>query len=311
MAETRTQNDLAARLRATWAAQGRDGFLLSPPDTADIETRSVTDEQTGVAFRFRWLPHREARGDVKELERRGILNPQRDESKLFRDPRDPQGRHCFLCVQNIAECHPLEVLVPLRLAGTDYYAGANFAWIEFDHFTVMAAEHRDQAYSRHVLDAMIDLHDQTGGAFRVLFNGDGAGATIPWHLHYQITTEQLPIEDLAANADSAYPTLVTRFTADAAGVEAAHELVAKWLGKDEEQHSVNILIAPGTPRPTVHIFPRDKRRARAAQKGLVGGFEVAGDFVMSAPAEREPFETSTAETARDILGQVRPEHAPA
>ncbi len=293
---------LAETLVNTWAQQGREGFLLSDPASAAIETRHAVDPQCGLRYRFRWMPHREVRGDVAELERRGILNPRRDESRLFRDPRDPSGRHCFLCPANIRECHPMERLVPLRLAGRDYLAGANFAWIERDHFTVMAAEHVDQLYSRHALEAMFELHALTDGRFRILFNGPGAGATIPWHLHYQITTEAMPIEEMAPAGAAHYPTIVHRFRK----LADAHAAAESWLGRDPQHHSINILIATTDGETSLFVFPRDQRRAKAANKGLVGGFEVAGDFVLSAPAELSGFQNASAEVARAILKQVRP-----
>lgn len=297
---------LAQKLIDTWAQQGQDGFLLSPPEEAAVEERRLHDGLTGIDFRFRWLPHRELRGDVKELEKRGIINPDRDESKLFRDERDPSGRHCFLCEQNVREVHPKEELVPLQLDGVDYFAGTNFAWIELDHFTVMSKQHEDQLYSEHVLKAMLDLHRQTGGAFRVLFNGQGAGATIPWHRHYQITTESMPIEALRPGGEVSYPASVQRFEADAEGTRDAHSFADGWVKRDPENHTVNILIATPQDEPVIFIFARDKRHAKAEEKGLVGGFEVAGDFAMSAPAERKPFEEATAETAIRILKQVCP-----
>jgi hypothetical protein len=304
---TTTGSDLADALIETWAQQGEEGFLLSDPQSAEIETRTAEDSETGVAYRFRWMPHREIRGDVGELERRGILNKDRDESKLFRDERDPSGRHCFLCRDNIAECHPMERLVPMTLAGREYLAGANFAWIELDHFTVMSAEHMVQEYDRHVLEAMIDLHEQTGGRFRVLFNGTGAGASIPWHLHYQVTTERLPIESMRDGDEDAYPTVVRRFDMAASdAVDRAHEMTQRWLDGDRETRSVNLMVATTDGRQQIYLFPRDQRRAKAEGKGLVGGFEVAGDFVLSSTAERLTFDAATVETARTILDQVRP-----
>ncbi len=301
---------LADRLIETWAQQNRDGFLLSDPNTVEIETRETLDAACGVKFRFRWMPHREIRGDVGELERRGILNPDRDESKLFRDPRDPNQRHCFLCAANIAECHPLEKLVPMTLAGRNYFAGANFSWIELDHFTVMTAEHTDQAYSEHALAAMLDLYEQTAGRFRVLFNGPGAGASIPWHMHYQITTCPMPIETMAADGAAHYPTAVRRFALGAGrDISAAHAFAEEWVRGDPENHTVNVLIGGALDETVLFIFPRDQRRAKATNKGLVGGFEVAGDFVLSAPREEEAFRSATPELARDILSQVRPEGA--
>lgn len=300
-------HDLAERLIATWAQQGREGFLLSALESAEIETREQDDPDCGVRWRFRWMPHREIRGDVTELQNRGILNPDRDETKLFRDPRDPKGRHCFLCPRNIAECHPMERLAPMNLAGRDYLAGANFAWIEPNHFTVMDAEHVDQAYSRHALDAAIDFHRQTDGRFRVLFNGPDAGASIPWHMHFQVTTAAMPIETMDPARQDQYPTPVQRFPAsNDSGIDRAHAYAGEWIALDPQHHTVNLLVTRIDGGSGVFIFPRDKRRATAEGKGLVGGFEVSGDFVLSAPDEREVFLNSDAATARGILEQVHP-----
>jgi phosphoribosyl-dephospho-CoA transferase len=302
-------NGLAAGLIETWDAQGREGFLLTAPADAHIETRRAHDDATGVEYRFLWMPHRELRADTAELERRGILNPNRDDDVLYRDPRDPSGRHCFLCSANIRECHPLERLVEIDLAGRRYLAGANFAWIERDHFTIMSEEHVDQRYSRHSLEAMLELHARTAGTFRVLFNGQGAGATIPWHLHYQITTETLPIEDLRPDRADRYPTAV--HVIPAGDVDAAHSVVTGWIDLDPEYHGVNVLIAGPTDDVTIYIIPRDQRRSHSTNKGLIGGFEVAGDFVYSEPGQRENFDRADVATAREALGQIRPELATA
>jgi hypothetical protein len=298
---------LADVLVETWRRQAEDGFLLSPPDTAGIEERLVHDDVADVDYRFRWMPHREIRFDVSELERRGILNPDRDETGLFRDGRDPSGRHCFLCVRNIIVCNPLEELVPMRLAGRDYLAGANFAWIERNHFTVMSEEHIDQDFTPHVVEAMIELHRRTEGRFRVLYNGAQAGATIPWHLHYQITTERMPVEGLPEGREAAYPALLRRIRIEESGGAAAYDIAQEWIDRDPERHRINMLIAGPPDHPIVHVFARDARLTHAEVKGLMGGFEVCGDLVYGEPDKREIFERASATVARAALLEIRPD----
>ena len=290
----------------TWERQATDGFLLVHPDEAAIEERIVHDESSMVDFRFRWMPHRELRTDVAELERRGIINPDRDESILYRDPRDPNGRQCFLCIRNITECNPMEELVFIELAGRAYAAGANFAWIERNHYTVMATEHLDQDFTPHVIDAMLDLFVRTGGEFRVLYNGAYAGATIPWHLHYQITTERLPVEMLPPGREAMYPAALQRIEIDGRGTAEAVEAVDDWIDRDPEHHRVNVLVAGSVERPVVHVFARDTRLSHAAVKGLMGGFEVCGDLVYSEPDKRGVFEDASVAVARQALEEVRP-----
>ena len=132
----------------------------------------------------------------------------------------------------------------------------------------------------------------------MLFNGGGVGATIPWHLHYQATTVEFPVESLVNPAR--YPTAVHQFALP--DEQAADSAAREWIARDPGNHGVNMLVAPAG----IFVFPRDRRKSKATNKSLVGGFEVAGDFAMSAPVDRPAFEAATAEVARDILSQVRP-----
>eukprot|EP00899_Mesostigma_viride_P009486 jgi/Mesvir1/18539/Mv11544-RA.1 len=342
----------------TWEMQVQEGFILSSSDVASnakelaasaalasngpapvddptVHKVKVTSDPGapggGLPFRFTWMPHREVRGDVKELERRGIINPHRRETILFRDPRDPHHRHCFLCAANIAECNPLERLIPMTLAGREYIAGANFAWITQHHFTVCDAQHRDQVYSQQLLESMVDLHVQTGGMFRSLYNGDGAGASVPWHQHFHITTVPLPVEHLVPERDGScsYPAPLLRFSlgtlhdwhmdagAASAGRMEAHAAIEAWLAADPVNHTVNLLVAPGSRREGagegasaldevfVYVFPRDKRRGCAAgKKGQMGAFEMAGDMALSAPEDLALFGEATAAATHRVLADV-------
>lgn len=297
-------SDLAAQLRKTWTSQAAVGFLLSDPGKAEPEIRQVADHVTGIEYRLRWLPHREIRTDVEQLKRRGIVNPDMNGQPLFYDPRDPD-RFCFLCEQNIRQANPMETLLAVQLGGRDYFAGANFAWIAMHHFTVMSARHMDQHFDAHVLDAMLDLHRLTNGEFRVIYNGAQAGTTIPWHLHYQITSEQMPVERLPEAAEELYPTALKRFR----GVEAIDETrshIENWVDLDRKHHRVNLLVAGAPDSPVMYVFPRDTRRSHAKSKGLMGGFEVCGDLVFSDPATRNVFEEAQAELVRSMLQEIRP-----
>ena len=294
---------LAKQLRDTWAKQIESGFILGNPDN-DVETRLIPDPIADVTFRLRWLPHRNLRTDTEALERRRILDPDRDETLLFRDPRDPSGRHCFLCPANVRVCHPAEVLVPVHAGGRDWFAGANFAWLANNHFTVISDQHIDQRFDRTVVNAMLDLHAQTAGEFRVVFNGAHAGATIPWHLHLQITTDPFPVEQLAARhlADYPVPMEVIPGTntvgADVAGY------VESWQARDPQHHRVNLLVAPRRRNPAVFIFLRDTRFTIARSKGLMGGWEVAGEFAYS--DRRADFQAADLNSVRAAYSEIRP-----
>ncbi len=284
--------ELGDRMIEVWDRQAADGFLLRPP--GEIETRTGFDPQSRVGFRFVWLPHREARHDVAELERRGILDPHRNENLLYRDPRD-DGRHCFLCPANIRLAHPRQILVDLDLGDRRFAAGVNFAWSAPHHYTVMTAEHTEQQYGPEALQEMVELRARTG--FRVTWHGAGVGATIGWHFHYQVTSRAFPIEDL--EDVSAYPIPVQRFTE----IGPAHETASTWIARDTLNHDVNLVVGGDG---AIYVIPRDRRRSHATNKGLMGTFETAGYFVYSEPGMRKAFETADADTARTALRQIRP-----
>jgi len=288
-------SDLATRLIEVWDRQAADGYLLAVP--SEVEVRAAPDPSAGIEFLFAWMAHRELRHDAAELAARRIIDPDHDPARLFCDPRDG-GRHCFLCPDNIRIAQPGEVLIDLEFAGRRHVAGVNFAWSAPHHFTVISAEHEDQRYSERTLGVMLDIHRRSG--FRVTYHGAGVGATIPHHLHYQITTQEFPIENL--QSASHYPIPVGRF----AEPEPAHRAAARWIDGDPVNHDVNLLVAGAIDSPQIYLFPRDRRRARAAAKGLIGGFEAAGYFIYSEPEMRPVFELATGLTARDVLAEVSP-----
>lgn len=296
---------LASRLRATWRSQAESGFLLGDPEAA-VETRVAPDPATGVTFRFRWLPHREVRADTEELARRGILDASVDPASLFRDPRDPAGRYCFLCPSNLQAVFPAETLLPIAAGGSTWVAGANFAWLAANHFTVMTADHIDQAYERSLLDTMLDLHRETDGDFRVLYNGGHAGASIPWHRHLHLATEELPIERLRPGTEPEYPLPLRRFDVSETGPEPIDRAITTWVRADPRRHRANLLVAGPSQAPVAFVLERDVRRAAAPGKGLMGGFEAAGDFAYSEARSRTDFERADLATARRLLSEIRP-----
>ncbi|MDJ0498276.1 MAG: DUF4922 domain-containing protein [Acidimicrobiia bacterium] len=298
-----TSEPLTRRLVDTWAEQIESGFVLGDP-SGPIETKLVADPVSEVTFRLRWLPHRALRTDTAALEREGLLNPHRDETVLYRDSRDPSGHHCFLCPANIRVCHPVEELVPVRAGGRNWLAGTNFAWLARNHFTVIAEEHVDQVFDRTVIEAMLDLHAQTDGSFRVVYNGAHAGATIPWHLHLHITTDAFPVEQLRPDRELDYPTPVRVFTGpESLGTKVA-DYVTDWEGRDPEHHRVNMLVASRNDRPLVFVFLRDTRFTRASKKGPMAGWEVAGDLVYSHRPDH--FAAADLDAVRTAFAEIRP-----
>lgn len=87
----------------------------------------------------------------------------------------------------------------------------------------------------------------------------------------------------------------------------AYEIAAEWIERDPEHHRVNLLIAGPAGEATAYIFARDTRKSHATEKGLMGGFEACGDLVYSEPDKHHLFLHASAELARRVLEEVRPD----
>ncbi len=295
---------LAALLETTWQQQIDDGFLLGDPG-APVETRYAEDPVSGIRFRFRWLPHRAIRGVAAELARWGIYDFACEERDLPADERNPQGRPCFLCAGVIRSCFPAEVLVPIEAGGRSWLAGANFAWLAANHFTVASSRHEDQAYDRSVLDAMLGIHHDTAGAFRIIYNGAGAGASIHWHLHLQMTTDPFPVESLPPGGEDRYPLPLARFGSPA----SADDFIGDWHAGDPA-HEINLMVGGPPGHPTTHVFLRDGRRLSSPDLGPMASFEACGDLVFDAPGQRDAFERADLAMALEAFAGIRPPDAP-
>jgi hypothetical protein len=116
----------------------------------------------------------------------------------------------------------------------------------------------------------------------------------------------MPIERLHPGGEQHYPTAVCCYHLAEDGLARANETIERWLAGDGGNRTLNILVASPNGEPYLFVFPRDKRYATAKGKGLVGGFEVSGDFVLSAPLEERTFRKASVAKAAKILTQICP-----
>src|SRR4030042_5895264 len=170
VSELAKRQGLSYGLLALYRQQVNCGFVLADPlNRRGKEIKQFKDKTTGVRFRLQWNPDRELRKNHSLLIARGVIAKKTDKAKLVNIGKS--GKPCYLCSTNIAKLNPAEILLRLRLAGEDYFIGANFAYIENNHFTVMSSHHQAQSYKKHVLKALSDFVEQTDGYFRAIFNG--------------------------------------------------------------------------------------------------------------------------------------------
>lgn len=320
---------LAFGLLALYRQQVNCGFVLADPLRPEgKERKEFTDETCDVKFRLLWNPDRELRKDHALLIERGVIAEHVDQDRLIN--RDDRGKPCYLCKENIALQNPSEILFPLRLGGEEYFLGANFAYIENNHFTLMSSQHRDQRYGRHVLNVLHDFVDQTDGYFRAIFNGL-AGASIPWHEHLQVTSVSLPIEairiqkhDVVLEASGIRvsrpfyytPVWVVEGERGDAVMDVADRIILAWHDLNQTHHTENVIASRSDGRFRLFIFLRDTRRlAGEGKSGDMASFECGGSIVLSFlpppdrtqdTNERSTFDSATLSSVRRLLADIAP-----
>ncbi len=320
---------LAYALLSLYRQQVNCGFVLADPlNLKDKAEKMFFDSDTGVTFRMQWNPDRELRKDHELLIKRGVIAEKVDETKLIN--RDKKNKACYLCKTNIDAQNPGEILLDMDLRGEKYYAGANFAYITNNHFTLMSEEHRPQQYQKKILEVLNDFIDKTDGYFRTIFNGL-AGASIEEHEHMQVTTEEFPIErtrienksvtyennDVRVSNPKYYcPLWVAEGTGKRKVEDAADKIISKWHGLDE-QHTVNIIATKSDNQYRIFIILRDRSKlAGKGKKGAMASFETGGSIILSYEPkvtigketnERETFDKANLETIKRLLKDITPE----
>lgn len=321
---------LSAALDILFIQQVRSGFVLTDPSgDKSIESKIINDNATGVKFKVEWNPARVLRKQHQVLIERDIIDGDVDQSQLIN--KDKNNIPCYLCSKNIILQNPLEVLLPINLAGRDYYCGANFAPITNNHFTLMTSEHTEQKYDSGVLSSMMDFAEQTGGRYKAVFNGR-AGASILSHLHLQATSERFPVESINIKNDKVlikekgitvskpyyYLPLYIVSGSDHYTVEKySDKIILSWININPEFNTQNIIVNKEGGTLTVYIFLRDSHRLIGnGKEGDMGTFECAGDLVLSSGIsdekaqdgyERNLFENANLNMIIRLFTQISPD----
>ena len=319
---------LSSALNNLFRQQVMSGFvLIDPADLNSNESKTITDDITGLRFRVEWNPARELRKNHQLLIERDIIDSTVDQDQLINI--DSNDKPCYLCSNNIYLQNPLEVLLPLRLSASDYFCGANFAPITNNHFTIMTSEHVEQKYDSGVISSMIDFVDKTGGSYKAVFNGR-AGASILTHLHLQATTEKFPIESIdikddkylvnkeginVAKPDYYLPLYIVSGSDFEMVKKCSDHIILSWIEINPGFNTQNLIVIKDGGSLTVYIFLRDRKRLVGnGKEGDMGTFECAGNLVLSSDItvmgqtgnERYLFDNVNIDLIRDLLKDVSP-----
>jgi hypothetical protein len=117
------------------------------------------------------------------------------------DKQSLANRRCFLCPDHLPS---EQAVITWR---DQWLIACNPAPIITPHFTIISTDHRPQLISA-CMEAMLDLASDLEGRYTIMYNGPGAGASAPDHLHLQACeADRLPFEqELLQEWHQSHPT---------------------------------------------------------------------------------------------------------
>ncbi len=242
------------------------------------------------------------------------------------------ARPCFLCP---AQLPPEQHAV----AFGDWWILCNPAPIFEPHYTVVSREHRPQLIA-DALPAMLDVAEALRGAYTVLYNGPGCGASAPDHLHMQIApVGSAPVEaalvrgfddalrgmspdplawlpktlddpvEARVGSRASYGVVLLTATRKAPLLQAAERALAAWgrVHPSSPEPMANVFTLYRADRWLVWFFPRTAHRPRQYGTGpdqlLVspGAVDMNGLLIAARPEDAARL---TPELVAEIYGEV-------
>jgi diadenosine tetraphosphate (Ap4A) HIT family hydrolase len=292
LARQHQDQGLGAALRALHRQQLETGFVRD--DLDDVRhfrfsgTRYAADH-----FRVQFNPARARRfsGIGPAVPPRGV---------------DPVHNGCFLCGDNIHwQSRGLELGYRLPEPHRHLKAWMNPFPLASCHVILASMAHEEQHWHGsserlcQIVEELIDVVAALPG-WLGFYNGVGAGASIPGHLHHHLmprSREQgpFPMEQSFEAfgrqgwTESVYPIAFLHWRGT---VEQLKKRMADWLpawrGRVERAATANIIAlngAEGEPLDLIFV-PRHPSKSRAeGLQGVVGAFEALGEIICSTPEE--------------------------
>lgn len=226
---------------------------------------------------------------------------------------------CFLCRDNIEwQQQGAELGYEIQVNGDNYFAWMNPFPLSPAHVVISSVAHMTQEWSLHdegeldidhLLLALVELANQLPG-YIGFYNGVGAGASIPGHMHLQFLRRpeddsQYPLERAAHDLTRIdgtdhvrdYPLDVVVWRGSSrAVVEQAVEWLSIWAQRNQPR--LNNLAAnliamsePSSNEVSLYFTPRERDRSwSGGMSDLIGGLEVMGEFVFTKEEEKDHLE---------------------
>jgi len=235
---------------------------------------------------------------------------------------------CFLCADNIWwQQQGAESGYHLRGVNGRYTAWMNPFPLVAGHAVIASREHLPQHWHASgglALEALItDLIEIAGllPDWLHFYNGVGAGASIPHHLHLHAIPRgqsyaSMPLEAAARRSagdgriEHGYPLSFMHWHGQPGAVkQQALTWVDQWQREAgaEEDATANIIAGITDNALDLYFIPRHQRRSRAeGLAGVIGGFEALGEIVCSSELELQRLESGAVDyfVVERMLGQV-------
>ena len=229
-------------------------------------------------------------------------------------PQDTESVHngCFLCRDNVQwqQCGK-ELGYDIKTKSGAYSALMNAYPLMPQHAVLVSNEHipqalpflNDGAQLKTILMDLIELAVRLPGHIG-FYNGEGAGASIPGHLHFQFFekppgSSDFPLEAAAKAQQGEPPYIIEEYPVHSAYwknspdkiVEQAQETIKQWIKDttDKTNLSANIFTMLDPDDGDIHLYfvPRNQMMSHSQEMtGAIGGLEVLGELVFSSSDEK-------------------------
>lgn len=308
--------ELNQRLQEIEKSSGLDG-VFREMEAHHVRSGFIKDQFEEIARYTFYHPDDSSRFFRVQHNQKRALRLKGSGIKIPPDGIEIQNNGCFLCRDNVAwQQQGNEIGYEIQVDGDSYYAWMNPFPLLPTHVVIASKEHRSQEWALHddgqldttrMLHCLVDLASRLPG-YIGFYNGVGAGASIPGHMHLHFCRRpegepDFPLEQKAreqSNADGKamivkdYPLAVAVWRGSSQEVvQQAAEWLSHWA-KGNHEH-LNILSAnfiatmdSATNEVTLYFTPRERNRTwSGGGSQLIGGLEVLGEFVYTIEEEQQ------------------------
>jgi hypothetical protein len=219
---------------------------------------------------------------------------------------DPVSKGCFLCAENIRwQSGGLELGYRLPEPLDHLKAWMNPFPLAPNHVILASTSHEEQHWHgdadrlcdrvAELIDVVVDMPGWIG-----FYNGVGAGASIPGHLHHHLMPRPagqgaFPLEQSFEAfgrdgwTEAVYPLAFLHWRGESAYLkERMGHWLRAWHGRVERAATANIIVMNTQAGHTLDLVfvPRHPSRSRAeGLNGVVGALEAMGEIICSSPEE--------------------------